>query len=527
MSSVKETLNVKDFGVANDLHDKDEVINPNSFTDVLHETITEVLHKRTQEMRDDVLDFINYRINNMMSEVLQKIEVPSAKNGNLLHSTAYRDKNKKDELPDKEFLARNSLFTDLFEVSHIRTVYNLFMVIFILLFINTVAFDIMDSGTILLGANTLQICFAKFSTFLYIWTFMQASTLSVYIAFNLWAYQRLRFLPKSSIQKYWDYGWLSAFIAYEVLFFYFPIKAIFDEELISIGCTTLVIEEQLRLMMKSWAFVRSAAPRFLSYKPHSESPQPSSPKFSQYLYFLFAPTLVYRDEYPRTKRIRWTMVIWNFVEVVIAFMFFIFNIEHLVLPVYYAFDVQLEIKWFFKNIIKFSISGILTFITGQYLFLHAWMNAWAEMLRFADRLFYRDWWNSTTYAQYYRTWNIVVHDWLYTYIYKDMYEIVVPRNRMLSAAAVFFASAVVHEYALTFIFRFFYPVILILFGGVGFAFFFVRKYITSNVFMWMSWTLGTGIMVCLYTMEIYARWNNCSPYPNYYLDLLIPRSWSC
>lgn len=92
MSSVKETLNVKDFGVANDLHDKDEVINPNSFTDVLHETITEVLHKRTQEMRDDVLDFINYRINNMMSEVLQKIEVPSAKNGNLLHSTAYRDK---------------------------------------------------------------------------------------------------------------------------------------------------------------------------------------------------------------------------------------------------------------------------------------------------------------------------------------------------------------------------------------------------------------------------------------------------
>jgi hypothetical protein len=31
----------------------------------------------------------------------------------------------------------------------------------------------------------------------------------------------------------------------------------------------------------------------------------------------------------------------------------------------------------------------------------------------------QDWWNSTSFANYYRTWNIVVHDWLYTYVYKD------------------------------------------------------------------------------------------------------------
>ena len=32
----------------------------------------------------------------------------------------------------------------------------------------------------------------------------------------------------------------------------------------------------------------------------------------------------------------------------------------------------------------------------------------------------QDWWNSTSYADYYRTWNVVVHDWLYAYIYKDV-----------------------------------------------------------------------------------------------------------
>lgn len=35
------------------------------------------------------------------------------------------------------------------------------------------------------------------------------------------------------------------------------------------------------------------------------------------------------------------------------------------------------------------------------------------------QLCFQDWWNSTSYANYYRTWNVVVHDWLYYYAYRD------------------------------------------------------------------------------------------------------------
>jgi len=45
------------------------------------------------------------------------------------------------------------------------------------------------------------------------------------------------------------------------------------------------------------------------------------------------------------------------------------------------------------------------------------------MLRFGDRLFYKDWWNSVNFSGYYRNWNIVVHDWLFTYIYQDTYMV--------------------------------------------------------------------------------------------------------
>lgn len=128
---------------------------------------------------------------------------------------------------------------------------------------------------------------------------------------------------------------------------------------------------------------------------------------------------------------------------------------------------------------------------------------------------------------YYRTWNVVVHDWLYTYIYKDMYEIAVPRNKTLATLAVFLVSATFHEYVLAFAFRFFYPVMFVLFAGFGFCFIFVGRIATSNVFMWLTFCLGNGIMFSFYSMEYYARRNSCPSYSNYYLDLLAPRSWVC
>ncbi|KYQ52764.1 Sterol O-acyltransferase 1 [Trachymyrmex zeteki] len=480
-----------------------------------------------QEIREDVSGYVNTRIDDMMSEIMRKIQMPLAKNGEFLYiMDKYSDKrksNKKDALPDKEFLERNSLFTDLLKIPHFCAIYNLFIMTFVILLVNTIAFDIMETGTIRLGTNTLWIGFAKFPTCIYIWSFMLASTLSVYVPFILWAHQRLQLLPKSSIQKLWDYSWLSMFILYQILFIIFPIKAMLDANL-SIGCNMIVIFEQIRMTMKSHAFVRSAAPRFLSYKPHTETLRPNCPKFSQYLYFLFAPTLVYRDEYPRTKRIRWKVVIQNFFEVGLAIFYLIFILERFILPVYHVFGTQyLEQKWFITNAIDSSIPGFLYFITGQYLLLHAWLNAWAEMLQFADRLFYKDWWNSTNYHKFYRTWNVVVHDWLYTYIYKDMYEIVVPRNRMLSVTAVFFVSAIFHEYILAFGFGFFYPMMFIFFAAVGFPMFFIK---VNSVVMWFSWSFGNGLLFNLYAMEFYAR-HNCPPHPDYYLDLFIPRSWSC
>ena len=48
---------------------------------------------------------------------------------------------------------------------------------------------------------------------------------------------------------------------------------------------------------------------------------------------------------------------------------------------------------------------------------------WAELLGFADRMFYGDWWNTRSFARYFAAWNVVVGDWLYTYLYSEVYVV--------------------------------------------------------------------------------------------------------
>ncbi|KAA0203849.1 hypothetical protein HAZT_HAZT000713 [Hyalella azteca] len=77
--------------------------------------------------------------------------------------------------------------------------------------------------------------------------------------------------------------------------------------------------------------------------------------------------------------------------------------------------------------------------------------------------------------------------------------------------SVFLISSVVHEYILAFAFRFFYPVLLLMFGGFGVVLMFIKTRARQfNVFLWLSLILGTGILMCLYSIEWYAR-RNCPP----------------
>ncbi|KAG5671370.1 hypothetical protein PVAND_001571 [Polypedilum vanderplanki] len=460
-------------------------------------------------------------------------------------------KNNRMHLPDRYFQARNSVLTDLFEIKHISTIYRIFMVIFTLLLLNVFVSDFADTGKINLGQQTIIKGFSGFQNAIKIWICMQFSIFCIYPAFFIWTKAtRKFFLLNGPFIAIWNLLGVLSVIAYQVAFISFSTKAVLDYKLGPAASMALLMEV-VRFMMKSHAFIRSSVPRAFKKKPLKKEVKSSDdseleydndnskikinqslPTFRQFSYFLFAPTLVYRDNYPRTQQIRWHFVLKCFLEVLSLLFILSFLFERTMQPTYSTFGskfYEIGVKELTTSVFNSMLPGLLCFLCGFYGLLHAWQNAFAELLRFADRMFYLDWWNATNFSVYYRTWNSIVHDWLYLYVYKDLYEHIFKRNRQICQFLVFSISAIFHEYILGFTFRFFYPVLFIEFQGIGvILFFLMRKDMKSlgNFLMWMSLAIGTGLLLSLYHMEYYAR-ENCEYDKEKIINYFIPISWSC
>ncbi|NWU99718.1 SOAT1 acyltransferase, partial [Upupa epops] len=427
----------------------------------------------------------------------------------------------------KIFTARRSLLDELFEVSHIRTIYHMFIALLIVFILSTLLVDFIDEGRLVLGFDLLVFVFGKFPVVFCTWLCMFSAT--VFVPYNLFVW--------------WAQGYRSSShrtmhtLFYGSLFMLFQTAGLgFGPTYVAISYTLppasrfIVILEQVRLVMKAHSFIRENVPKVLSSVKDKSSTVPI-PRISQYLYFLFAPTLIYRDSYPRNPTVRWGYVATKFAQVLGSLFYAYYIFVRLCIPQFHnsgqeSFHLRGLVLCIFNSILP----GVLIFFLVFFAFLHCWLNAFAEMLRFADRMFYKDWWNSTSYANYYRTWNVVVHDWLYYYAYRDFLWFFGKKFRAAAMLSVFAVSAAVHEYVLSICFSFCYPVLFFLFMCFGMLFNFIlndrRKGPIWNVIMWTSLFLGQGVIICLYSQEWYARMY-CPVENPTFLDYLKPRSWSC
>lgn len=82
-----------------------------------------------------------------------------------------------------------------------------------------------------------------------------------------------------------------------------------------------------------------------------------------------------------------------------------------------------------------------------YLTFHSFFNLIGELLHFADRNFYCDWWNSNNTDDFWRTWNMPVHRWCVRHIYIPIVDMGYRRNA--ASLIVFFMSAFFHEYVVS------------------------------------------------------------------------------
>eukprot|EP01135_Chromosphaera_perkinsii_P001050 Nk52_evm20s157 gene=Nk52_evmTU20s157 len=174
---------------------------------------------------------------------------------------------------------------------------------------------------------------------------------------------------------------------------------------------------------------------------------PDNVTFGSLIYFLAAPTLCYELSYPRTQTIRIGFVIRNLLATVFCSVASYVLGTQMLLPILRSSSQPFEemnYSQLMDRIISIAPPFHLLWMVGFYSIFHCLLNLIAEVLRFADRTFYRDWWNATTIQYFWQNWNIPVHRWAIRHVYLPMIK---SGHRKVTAwIVVFFVSAFFHEY---------------------------------------------------------------------------------
>ena len=417
------------------------------------------------------------------------------------------------QLRAKTFVPRESRLTVLLQIQDFVTVYNIFVSILPILGLTMVLQNYAEKGNFI-DFSLMIFTFGKPHLTFLGWTILLGATLVGY--FWKFAYKALPFPVLVALYVTYQ-SCLALFAGYYTLFNQLPPAS-----------ALIIMCEQTRLSMKIHSFFRTHLPT--NNKPAEEvyqqleeqGPKLSEAGFSEFLYFIACPSIIYRTSYPRTPLVQWSKVVSHALECVFIVLYIYIVFTRFLFPIIRVPPTPGEDTLWDFVLMSFNamLPSIMIFVFGFFGFLHSWMNFWAELLQFADREFYRDWWNSLSFAEYYRKWNGVVYDWLYAYVYSDVVLFLEKHGfkklaaRSLSSLFVIEASAVIHEFIIACAFGFFFPVLLLMFGGPGVLFtHFTRKRKDQNIFVWAMLFIGFGLMITLYSREYYFRQLYLEPRP--------------
>ncbi|XVF48980.1 hypothetical protein PTKIN_Ptkin03bG0231700 [Pterospermum kingtungense] len=167
--------------------------------------------------------------------------------------------------------------------------------------------------------------------------------------------------------------------------------------------------------------------------------------FKSLVYFMVAPTLCYQISYPRTPAVRKNWVVRQLIKLIIFTGVMGFIIEQYINPIVQNSQHPLKgnLLYAIERVLKLSVPTLYVWLCMFYCFFHLWLNILAELLRFGDREFYRDWWNAITVEEYWRMWNMPVHKWMVRHIYFPCLRNGIPKG--VSIIIAFLVSAVFHE----------------------------------------------------------------------------------
>ncbi|CAB3231036.1 unnamed protein product [Arctia plantaginis] len=174
---------------------------------------------------------------------------------------------------------------------------------------------------------------------------------------------------------------------------------------------------------------------------------PDNLNLKDLFYFMLAPTLCYELNFPRTGRIRKRFVIKRLLELIFGVNLVLALFQQWMIP-----SVKNSVETFSKmdpiriteRLLKLAVPNHLLWLCFFYLTFHSFLNLMGELLQFADRNFYSDWWNANNINVFWSSWNMPVHMWAVRHVYKPITER--GYTKVVAGIVVFLISAFFHEY---------------------------------------------------------------------------------
>lgn len=370
--------------------------------------------------------------------------------------------------------------------SEFRGLYNLAMICGALYSLNTAVSNMLSDGVL----SDPKLLLAVFYSHHFIEVIV---TIGVQV---LYSYTAL--IPVYMASTQWFSGRLLVNTMHHFLqsvLFVFTVVFIIYRDWNTIHATSAFVE-CLVLVMKMHSYIRT------KLELARESDSKPEIDIVNYTVYLLHPTLVYEPKYPRTTHIRWGYVAEKFVANALAMSTLYLIVTDYMLP-------RLEDSGI-ENPVLVVMSLLLPFL-GSYLLIwfiifECILNGFAELTYLADRDFYGDWWNCTTFDEFARKWNKPVHEFLLRHVYLESLE-TYKLTRRSATMLTFFVSALLHECVFAIIFRtvkmYFFclqmlQVVIILYGRG------LKGTRLGNYTFWFGVILGPPLQAVLYCREYHG-----------------------
>lgn len=252
---------------------------------------------------------------------------------------------------------------------------------------------------------------------------------------------------------------------------------------------------------------------FCTFELETQAQKVQFPKnltYKNFFEYSMFPTLVYEVSYPRTKRIRWGYFFGKaagifgviFIMVAIA-QNNIYPIVMRCLELRRTAPIMTRLKEYPLILVEMIPPFLSMYMLTFFLIWELILNAIAELSRFADREFYKEWWNSVDWDQYSRDWNVPVHKFLLRHVYHSTISSF-HVSKTTATLVTFFLSSLIHEVAMYVIFKkvrfyllslqmFQLPLVQIMRSKL------FKKYpVLANVFFWDGIVLGPTLLCTMY-----------------------------